>query len=118
MPMMNASRVAEADSTGSLRGRLRFLENPAFAWTVLGILVLLVWGPRLLRSFWVDEAGTYWMAYKGPLVAIQRTWHWPGQSILYSLLESFFAVRSGPLREIVLRIPSLIGIAIAAYFQY
>src|SRR4051812_31507975 len=107
MPMINMSPVAEVDSTECLRARLRFLRNPTFAWTVLGVLVSLVWGPRLLRSFWVDEAGTYWMAYKGPLLAIQRTWHWPGQSILYSFIESFFVVRSGALREMVLRIPSL-----------
>src|SRR3954451_6762838 len=62
-------------------------------WIVLGVLVALIWGPRLLRSFWVDEAGTYWMAMGGPIAAIQKSWHWPGQSVLYSVVESFFCLK-------------------------
>lgn len=110
--------AAPIDSTETRPSRLRFLANPAIAWAILGVLLFLVWGPRLLRSFWVDEANTYWMACEGPLAAVQRTWHWAGQSVLYSVIESFFCLRSGPLREIVLRIPSLIGMAIAGYFTY
>ncbi|HZS54836.1 MAG TPA: glycosyltransferase family 39 protein [Bryobacteraceae bacterium] len=87
-------------------------------WIVLGLCVCLIWGPRLRRSFWVDEAGTWWMAHDGPLAALQKTLHWPGQSLLYSIIASFFCLPAGPLREFALRVPSLIGMAIAAYFLY
>ncbi len=87
-------------------------------WIALAIIVLLVWGPRLGRSFWVDEAGTWWMAHDGPIAAIQKTWHWPGQSLLYSVIASLFCLPPGPFREFVLRIPSLIGLGVACYFLY
>lgn len=87
-------------------------------WIALAIIILLVWGPRLGRSFWVDEAGTWWMAHDGPIAAIQKTWHWPGQSLLYSVIASLFCLPSGPFREFVLRIPSLLGVGVACYFLY
>lgn len=118
MSAVSVSPVAPLGSTSRRQALLGFVANPTIAWTLLGVLLFLVWGPRLLRSFWVDEAGTYWMACQGPLAAIQRTWHWPGQSVLYAVIESFFCLHSGPLREIVLRIPSLIGMAMAGYFTY
>jgi hypothetical protein len=74
--------------------------------------------PRLTRSLWVDEAGTFWMARGGPIAAAQKTWHWPGQSILYSIITSFFCFESGPFRDAALRIPALIGTAAACYFLY
>jgi hypothetical protein len=89
------------------------------SWLVFGILAALIWVPRMaFRGFWVDEAGTFWMASNGPIAAIQKTWHWPGQSILYSVIASFFCLSTGPLRELVLRLPSALGMAVSAYFVY
>jgi hypothetical protein len=82
------------------------------------ILFAAVWVPRLMRSFWVDEAGTYWMAHEGLIRAVQKTWHWPGQSILYSAIVSLFCFDGSPLRDTLLRVPTLIGLAAAAYFVY
>ena len=88
-------------------------------WIVFSILAVLVWFPRaILRSFWVDEAGTFWMAHDGFIGAIQKTWHWPGQSVLYSAIASLFCLNSGPLREFALRVPTLIGMLAAGYFLY
>jgi hypothetical protein len=72
----------------------------------------------LTRSFWVDEAGTFWMVHEGAIRAVQKTWHWPGQSILYSVIASFFCFDGSPWRDALLRIPSLVGIAAAGYFLY
>src|SRR5437899_4837024 len=83
-----------------------------------GILFVAVWVPRLMRSFWVDEAGTYWMAHEGLIRAVQKTWYWPGQSILYSAIASLFCFDGSPLRDALLRIPTVIGLAVAAYFVY
>jgi len=58
------------------------------------------------------------MAYQGPIRAVQKTWHWPGQSLLYSAIASIFCFDGSPLRDFLLRIPSLIGIGVAAYFVY
>jgi hypothetical protein len=94
------------------------LDKTTAMWIVLGVLAALIWGPRLLRSFWVDEAGTYWMAMGGPIAAIQKSWHWPGQSVLYSVVESFFCLKGGAFRELVLRLPTLGGMLVAAYLLY
>lgn len=80
-------------------------------------LVLVAWLPRLVRSFWVDETATFWMAHHGPLVAIERTWHWPGHSILYSAVASLFCF-PGPFQEVVLRLPTVAGIILAGFFLY
>jgi hypothetical protein len=75
---------------------------------------LLAWFPRLHWGFWTDEAGTFWMACKGWREAIDRTSTFPGQSILYSFLESFF-VSQGSWKEPLLRIPSVLAIATSAW---
>jgi hypothetical protein len=75
---------------------------------------LLAWLPRLHWGFWTDEAGTFWMACKGWREAINRTAAFPGQSILYSVLESFF-VSQGSWKEPLLRIPSVLAIVTSAW---
>ncbi len=75
---------------------------------------LLAWLPRLRWGFWTDEAGTFWMACRGWREAMSRTATWPGQSIPYSVLESFF-VAAGFWKEPLLRIPSVLASAIAAW---
>src|SRR4051794_6440055 len=116
----NAGSFVEASNAESnSKWRLEtLLDNTTVVWVVLGLLVALIWGPRLFRSFWVDEAGTYWMAMGGPIAAIQKSWHWPGQSVLYSVVESFFCLNGGAFRELVLRLPTLGGMLLAAYLLY
>jgi hypothetical protein len=75
---------------------------------------LLAWLPRLRWGFWTDEAGTFWMVCKGWRAAMSRTATWPGQSIPYSVLESFF-VAAGAWKEPLLRIPSVLASAVAAW---
>lgn len=87
-------------------------------WMFAGLMLACLWGPRLLRSLWVDEAGTFFMAHGGPVAAIQITSHWPGQSILYAIIESFFIWGGSPLRDFIMRVPSIAGILIAAWFLY
>jgi hypothetical protein len=79
-----------------------------------GAAFLLAWLPRLHWGFWTDEAGTFWMACKGWHEAIIRTASFPGQSILYSVLESFF-VSPGSWKEPLLRVPSVLAIAASAW---
>jgi Dolichyl-phosphate-mannose-protein mannosyltransferase len=81
--------------------------------------LFIAYVPPLTRSLWVDETGTWWMAYRGPLAAIQRTFHWPGQSILFAVITSFFCIDpASPLRDLALRIPALAGAAATCYFVY
>jgi hypothetical protein len=114
----DASLHPRRHTMGSLEHRLSSLAQSRVFWVALALLVGCLWIPRLLKSFWIDEAGSFWMAHEGPLTAIQKTWHWPGQSLLYAAIASLFALDHGPLREFLLRIPTLAGIAAAAYFVF
>ena len=111
----SASRSASPPATGSRLDAFAFGPTLPIA---AGILFLAVWIPRLLRSLWVDEAGVYWMGHEGLIRAVQKTWHWPGQSILYSVIASLFCFEGSPFRDTLLRLPSVIGLAFAAYFVY
>ena len=98
-------------------GILELLDANQGLLLVLGLIAAYV--PPLTRSLWVDEAGTFWMACRGPLAAIERTSHWPGQSILFAVVTSFFCVdASSPLRDLLLRVPALFGGATACFFIY
>jgi hypothetical protein len=98
--------------------RLEAFGNGRALPVATAILFAVVWGPRFARSLWADEAGTFWMAHEGVIRALQKTWHWPGQSLLYSAIASFFCFDGTPWRDFLLRIPSAIGIGAAAYFLY
>ena len=104
-----ALRGNTAGRTGVLRASVSLLLALAFLGAYL---------PPLLRSLWVDEAGMFWMARGGPVAAIQKTWNWPGQSILYSAITSLFCFEGSPFRDILLRLPALLGAAAACYFLY
>ncbi len=101
------SKRAEPNAPAVINLPLRILILCAAAF-------LLAWLPRLRWGFWTDEAGTFWMACKGWHAAIGRTASWPGQPIPYSVLESFF-VAAGFWKEPLLRIPSVLASAIAAW---
>ena len=94
---------------GSLTSNARLL---------LALGAVVAYCPSLARSLWVDEANSYWMACRGPFAAIQRTSHWPGQSLLYAVITSFFCFDGSPLRDLLLRVPALLGAAAACYFLY
>ena len=84
-------------------------------WLLLLLAAPAYW-PRLVRSFWVDEAGTYWMAQKGFWEGIERSAGYNGQSMLYSAVASWFCVPEGPWMELLLRVPSVAGLGLMLYF--
>lgn len=75
------------------------------------------WIARLNWGFWTDESGSYWMSAGSWSAAIARTTHFPGQSLLYSGLLTFFH-HPGPHQEFLLRVPSILGVLAAAYFLF
>src|SRR5215831_16557215 len=120
MPTANpiSRNPCEAAAPRSVARRLYSLAFGRLLPTAMAVLLAAVFGPRMTRSLWVDEAGTFWMVHEGLIRAIQKTLHWPGQSVLYSVIASFFCFDGRPFRDVLLRVPSLIGLAIGAYFLY
>jgi hypothetical protein len=85
---------------------------------LLAFALVAAYVPPMLRSLWIDEAGMFWMARGGPLAAIHKTWNWPGQSILFAAITSLFCFEGSPIRDILLRLPALLGAAAACYILY
>ncbi len=81
------------------------------------LVVIVAWLPRLFWGFWTDETATWWMASHGWQEAIARTLTWDGQSVLYSIVESFFRTDS-PYKELIMRLPSAASIVLAAVLLY
>ncbi len=79
-------------------------------------IIALGWIPRLLWGFWLDETATYWQAKRGVWAALHHSYS-PGQSILYGAIAAIFYRPDGHF-EFWLRVPSLIGMLIAAYFVF
>jgi hypothetical protein len=113
--LTSASRAIDKSSPRAA-GVFDILNSNAGILLALGAVV--AYCQPLARSLWVDEANSYWMACRGPFAAIQRTSHWPGQSLLYAVITSFFCFDGSPLRDLLLRIPALLGAAAACYFLY
>lgn len=87
---------------------------PGWLYPVLSFTVVYAyWVPRLSSGFWVDEAGSYWIARQGFAHVWESLQIYPGQSILYMHLSSLFAI-NGPLKEMVMRLPSVAAALIAA----
>lgn len=86
------------------------------AYAIAVLLAIPVYLPRLFRSFWVDEAWTFWMAHEGTWSAIARSSETMGQSLLYGAIASLFCLQDGLMREPLLRLPSLAGLGLMLYF--
>lgn len=75
------------------------------------------WVPRLSGGFWVDEAGSFWIAHQGFAHVWERLHIYPGQSIIYMHLSWLFAT-DGPHKELVMRLPSVVAALVAARLLY
>ena len=86
-------------------------------YTTLAIAIIAIgWVPHLFWGLWLDETGTYWQAKRGVWAALHHSYS-PGQSILYGAIAATFYRPDGHF-EFWLRIPSVIGMLIAAYFIF
>lgn len=107
-------RISTAPDPGPPANAVWKLAQAAIVMAILAF----TWLPQIRMGFWVDEAGTFWMARAGWREAISRTIEWPGQSVAYSVLASLFARPGDPHFEIWMRIPSLIAAAMAGFLLY
>lgn len=99
-------------------GWLEATSHPVTVWCLVALCFAVSWGPRLLRSFWTDEAATYFTAYKGIGMVSTQMAFLPQFSVLYSWIAALFCVDHGIGREFLLRVPSLAGVAIACFVVY
>ena len=88
--------------------------------TYAGLLIFAVvklWILPLRNGFWLDETGTFWAA-KGTLTEVfARCLLWPSQFPVYSAI-AWASLHLGGPPEIMMRLPSVIAMGIAAYLLY
>jgi 4-amino-4-deoxy-L-arabinose transferase-like glycosyltransferase len=88
-----------------------------YLYIALALVILRLWIQPLSSSLWLDETGTFWIVQGTFAQMAERTARWVGQPPFYATIVWFFAQLPGP-REVVLRLPSLIGLFVAAVFVY
>ena len=88
------------------------------AWLIAFICLVAIrfWIPPLASSLALDETGTYWTIQKG-LSEIPSRSYSPPQSTVYFLIAGL-AVALGGTSEVVLRLPSVIAMGLAAFVLY
>ncbi|HXJ85071.1 MAG TPA: glycosyltransferase family 39 protein [Candidatus Methylomirabilis sp.] len=84
---------------------------------VLVAAAAILWLPQLPSSLWHDEAGTYWTAKGGFSETVDRVIRYQGQSPLYYMVV-WVTLKLGGAREIVLRLPSVLSMALAAVLLF
>jgi hypothetical protein len=81
------------------------------------ILFIVFFIPTIRQSLWIDETITYWVVKDGFFDLIHRAIHFQGQSPFYYLIVWSFTQILGHA-EWVLRLPSLISLAVSCVFLY
>jgi len=79
--------------------------------------VLCLWIAPMGSSLWLDELVTYWSVCKGVVPSIARSQSWPGLQTPYMVLVAAI-VRLIGTSEIVLRLPSLFAVLLAAWLLF
>ena len=95
-------------------------ERSAASWvypSLFAIIVARLWILPLRDGFWADETGSVWAVQSGLHNIIARCTLWPAQSPAYSFILWLMYEIKGP-NEILLRLPSLVAMALAAFMLY
>ena len=88
------------------------------ALVLLGIVVLRLWIMPIGSSFWVDEAGTFWMVKDGIPQLLHKMLEWPSPMTPFYGLVAWAAYWAGGAREYVLRLPSVLAIALSSLLLF
>jgi 4-amino-4-deoxy-L-arabinose transferase-like glycosyltransferase len=110
MPDTGIAR-AESGSTQDAAKDRRFFT------LLLIIAVIDLWAVPLRSSFWLDEAGTFWVIKDGFPALFARSVSWAGQYPLYFLVD-WAAFAAGGRHEWILRLPSFFALAVAIWLFY
>jgi hypothetical protein len=110
-PLDKAVRPEAVPADAGAITRLRVLMALA------SLPVLCLWIAPMGSSLWLDELTTFWSVYKGVLPSIARSQFWPGQNTAYTVLVAAIVHLMGT-SEIVLRLPSLFAVLLAAWLLF
>ncbi len=104
-------KLPQPDSTLDAERDKRFFA------ILLALVVVDLWVVPLRSSFWLDETATFWIIKDGLRNLVARSFDWAGQSPLYYLVD-WVAFTVGGQHEWVLRLPSILALAVALWLFY
>lgn len=110
--------MKEAEPKTWLISKLDTLGSRGTTWLIALIMLSVVWlwiAP-LGASLWLDETGTYWVIEEGLSRISSRAAATPHPSLYYFIAG--LAVALGGASEALLRLPSVIAMALAAFLLY
>jgi len=84
---------------------------------LLALAAFELWLLPAASSFWLDETGTFWVIKDGVRHLLARAMYWPAQSPVY-YLTAWVAFAVGGSHELVLRAPSILAMAAAAWLLF
>jgi 4-amino-4-deoxy-L-arabinose transferase-like glycosyltransferase len=92
------------------------LPERSFYGFLIVLAVVRLWVLPIRSSFWKDEAGTYWIVKDGLANVIPASFDW-SQFPLYYVM-AWLAHLAGGRSEVILRLPSLLAMILAAGLLY
>lgn len=105
------AHAGELHRVGTMESPLKRLRTALTEPRVYGAIIVCiiagVWLPALGKSFEIDETGTVWVISGGLREIVHRSIHFP-QSIAYCLI-AWGAAQIGQVREVALRVPSVLA---------
>jgi hypothetical protein len=93
----------------------RLAQKAVYA--LLAVAILRFWIMPLGSSLWLDETGTFWTIKDGLRFIVARSQEWPSATPAYGLI-CWAAYAVGGAHEYAIRLPSVLGIAIASLLMY
>jgi hypothetical protein len=84
---------------------------------LLAVVIARLWMVPLRDGLWLDETGTVWSIQAGFKHIIARCTLWPSQTPAYAVI-AWLMYRMGGPNALLLRLPSLVAIALATYLIY
>jgi hypothetical protein len=84
---------------------------------LLAIVVVRLWVLPFRDGFWLDETGTVWSIQGGFKDILARCTLWPSQTPAYSVI-AWLMYKVDGANPAVLRLPSIVAIALATYLVY
>jgi len=76
---------------------------------LIGVTIVVGWGPRLFWGLGLDETFSVWQVDSGLGAIARDKLGNPGQSVLFAYIEALFYFPSSRHMEVWLRVPSLMG---------
>src|SRR5439155_5849910 len=82
----------------------------------IALAAIFCWAIPATHPLFRDETGTYWIVKDGIAAVVARSYYWTNWSLYY--LVEWFVVHGVGKTEFIMRLPSILSMAVAAFFIF